>query len=200
MGRTLHYRICGPRELTGAEGYRIGNACRLMIERFAWGCETLGGFDFDVERYARYQEDHGTTRAIGMTKVAGDEWSAYLVVRFVLWASAVLPEHAIKMSDEGRYITAGMILVKRGRPELDHEGLLEAQARCERIDYPTAWIDAALAAGERGELFAALSASDYRNVPELAAIDASPEDLDGSLDALAERLLKPLGLWVPVHD
>jgi len=190
----------GPRELTGAEGYRIGSTARLMGERFTWGCEPLGGFEFDVEYYGRFREDRGTTRAIGMTKVADDEWSAYLVVRFALWASAVLPDHTLKVEDEGRYITAGKILVKRGVPEPDLDGLLEAQVRIVHAGYPTDGIDAAIAAGKRGELLATLPASEYRDVPELAALDASPEELDGSVDALAKRLLEPRGLWTPVHD
>lgn len=200
MGRTIHYQIRGPRELTGAEGYNIGTACQLMNERFSWSGENLA-LDFDFDSHFRLSDDaERDFRAWGFTKVRADEWNAFLVVRFLLWASAALPEHTVEIFDEGGYILVSTVRVTRGVPEANLSRLQDTRDAYEQSSCSTSWIDNAIAASERGELFATLPAREYRDVPELANLDVCPEELGGSVDALAKRLLQPLGLWTPVDD
>ena len=47
--------------------------------------------------------------ASGFTRVADNEWNAFLVCDFLLKASTLLPDCLISLSDEGRFLKAGSI-------------------------------------------------------------------------------------------
>jgi hypothetical protein len=201
MGRTIHYRIRGPRALTAYEGSALGSAMTLMNERFTWSCENLG-LNFVTPMGAREPGDDGKDiRTWGFTKVADDEWNALLVVRFLIWASATLPDHTIEADDEGQYILASSLVIRGGVPHVDLPRLRRTRARNERAGSSTAWIDRAISFGVKGELFAKLPAADHCNrVPDFRELDASREELAGDVDALAVRLLRRLGLWIAVPE
>jgi hypothetical protein len=51
----------------------------------------------------------------GFTRVADNEWNAFLACDFLLKASTLLPEATIKVIDEGRFIKMGSIRLRDGR-------------------------------------------------------------------------------------
>ena len=63
-----------------------------------------------VQRGGYY--DH--CRASGFTRVASNEWNAYLVCEFLLKASRIAPESAIDIFDEGSFVKSKSIRVTNG--------------------------------------------------------------------------------------
>jgi hypothetical protein len=56
--------------------------------------------------------------ASGFTRVADNEWNAYLVCDFLLKASTLCPNASINAVDEGRFIKTGMIDFRNGVAEV----------------------------------------------------------------------------------
>jgi hypothetical protein len=54
----------------------------------------------------------------GFTRVADNEWNAYLVCDFLLKSSTLLPHAAINVSDEGKLIKSGIVDFRNGVAEL----------------------------------------------------------------------------------
>lgn len=57
--------------------------------------------------------------ASGFTRVADNEWNAYLVCDFLLKASTLCPEARISAFDEGRFIKTGQVDFRNGCVEID---------------------------------------------------------------------------------
>jgi hypothetical protein len=61
--------------------------------------------------------------ASGFTRVADNEWNAYLVCDFLLKASTLSPTTTIKIIDEGRFIKTGSIALRDGYALMSQEQL-----------------------------------------------------------------------------
>jgi hypothetical protein len=66
-------------------------------------------------RWGGYQDD---SYASGFTRVADNEWNAYLVCEFLLKASLAIPDVAIVARDEGQFIKTGMVRFRNGCVEV----------------------------------------------------------------------------------
>lgn len=60
--------------------------------------------------------------ASGFTRVADNEWNAYLVCDFLLKASTLCPNAAISAFDEGRFIKTGQVDFRKGHVEVASTG------------------------------------------------------------------------------
>jgi hypothetical protein len=68
--------------------------------------------------------------ASGFTRIADNEWNAYLVCDFLLKASTLCPNAAISVTDEGRFIKTGHVDFRNGAVEVGNEGYTpEREAR-----------------------------------------------------------------------
>jgi len=59
--------------------------------------------------------------ASGFTRVADNEWNAFLVCDFLLKTSTLLPECTISVQDEGRFVKTGRIGIRNAAVFLKHE-------------------------------------------------------------------------------
>jgi len=76
--------------------------------------------------------------ASGFTRIADNEWNAYLVCDFLLKASTLCPNASINVSDEGRFIKTGRVefrngSVEVGKPEAGSEVDVEDVCATRRI-------------------------------------------------------------------
>lgn len=62
-------------------------------------------------KWGGYQDD---CYASGFTRVADNEWNAYLVCDFLLRVSLALPRAKVVARDEGRFITTGSVWFRNG--------------------------------------------------------------------------------------
>lgn len=112
MGRTLNTRILRSQPLPRETWKTIQTVANAINKRFTWTCGNLSPLNLDDEepRHFAFQSDTPSdhpVQACDFTKVAGDEWNALLVVRFMRWLSTLLPDSIVKVHDEGGYILAG---------------------------------------------------------------------------------------------
>jgi hypothetical protein len=61
--------------------------------------------------------------ASGFTRVADNEWNAYLVCEFLLKASTILKESTIVVSDEGKFIKTGRLSMRDGVVLLEEDNI-----------------------------------------------------------------------------
>jgi hypothetical protein len=128
MGRTLHYAIYDDPKNYLAARAEIRVALELLIYRFTWTCEPPSLHRLDESERLEWSTDHqGREAPIAdcYIKVAGDEWNAVLITRFVAWLSRRLPTAAVTLRDEGDYLTPGYQVFRAGVPGLDDDRLAE---------------------------------------------------------------------------
>lgn len=197
MGRTLHYELRGDRPIPIDAWSEIEIAQRYMNDRFTWTCENLGlerHDDGDLPEEFRRHGDRLGLRAWGFTKVADDEWNALLVVRFLTWVSRRLPAFMVTLHDEGDYVLAGYVLLRKGMPKLDHVGIDGWRDYLDehRMTETLARLDDAIGQAERGTFFARVPAEEYADRPEFHEIDI-PKDAMArlTLDDVAEMIVFP---------
>jgi len=71
--------------------------------------------------------------ASGFTRVADNEWNAYLVCDFLLKVSLALPGAMVVARDEGRFITTGSVRFRNGAVEVPVVKGREARLEKERV-------------------------------------------------------------------
>lgn len=80
-------------------------------------------------KWGGYQE---ACYASGFTRVADNEWNAYLVCDFLLRVSLALPRATVAVRDEGRFISTGSVLFRNGAVEIPVAKGREAERAAER--------------------------------------------------------------------
>lgn len=195
----MHYRLLAAQPLPLEIWHVIESVQNAMNERFTWTCEDLKLEPVSEER--RRQGDHAPdlstdapVQAYGFTKVASDEWNAVLVIRFVKWLSALLPQAKIKITDEGDYIPCGDLIFEAGEERPDcvrivrHCAYLNSQGLDDEVK---SLAKAGQLALLKGLYYAEFPATDYADRKEFAALKL-PDSLAGlSLGDAAERMQFP---------
>jgi hypothetical protein len=102
MGRTLVYSLIENPSVpvTRRHWARIRRLTARFNRDFPWTCEKLGFLTSGQS-------------AIGGTKVAGNEYNAFLVAAWLVKVSRILPRHEFKLHDQGRFLKIDLI-VKNG--------------------------------------------------------------------------------------
>lgn len=198
MGRTLHYKVYDePKNYREAER-EIRIARELLIDRFTWTCEwpSLRHLD-EGDRLRRADETVLKQKppvpiAEGFTKVADDEWNAVLITRYVTWLSRRLPTATVTLRDEGDYLSPGRQILRRGKPELDYDELLDRAQRFVDAGQHEALrvLREKVEAFKRGEIHRSIPAREYADRREIQALGFTPETLarmtlDEDADAVA---------------
>lgn len=200
MGRTLHYAIYDDPKNYREAAREIRIAEELLIYRYTWTCEhpRVDQLDGD-ERLRRADETMVRIKppipiAEGLTKVAGDEWNAVLITRFIMWVSRRMPTATVTLYDEGDYLTPGYQILRGGSLELDHERLAESRAYLEKHDLRShiQRQREEIEAFERGEAHRSISARGYADRPEIRALGFLPAMLARmTLDEVADAIAFP---------
>ncbi|HAL55110.1 MAG TPA: hypothetical protein DCP63_01200 [Bacteroidetes bacterium] len=89
-----------------------------------------------VVKWGGYFDD---SLASGFTRVADNEWNAFLVCDFLLKASTLCPNATINLSDEGKFIKTGSVRLRNGKALLFRSELaqgIDPSARCFSIVDP----------------------------------------------------------------
>jgi hypothetical protein len=80
-----------------------------------------------IVKWGGYYDD---CLASGFTRVADNEWNAYLACDFLLKASTLCPNAGISVTDEGQFIKTGEVEFRNGNVEVGNAGdRHEAEAR-----------------------------------------------------------------------
>ncbi len=200
MGRTLHYKVFDTDRHFRNAWKEIRIAQELLIYRFTWTCEwpSLEFLD-EWERLRRQDDSVRRPRppapvAEGFTKVAGDDWNAVLITRFMTWISRRLPEAKVLLHDEGDYLIADYHALANGVAALDEDGLehqrLYLAEHC--LDEYLARQRDAVEQFKRGVIHQPVPAQDYADRPEIKALGL-PADVLGkmTLDEVANRITFP---------
>jgi hypothetical protein len=202
MGRTLHYDLFG--ELLEAPipektRKRILDVQREMNQSLTWTAEKLS-----LELIGNFQITYGVDPprpwapriGWGFTKVGSDDWSAALVVRFLMWVSTQLsPMAYVRLMDEGDYIVPKYLLIRHGQLALDEAGI-DRQRRAlmasehEYLDT----FERRVEAGRKGNWFKPVSILEYQDRPEFARIRLTTKSErlhEMTLEDAADRLVFP---------
>jgi hypothetical protein len=200
MGRTLHYKVFDTDRHYADARKEIRIAQELLLFRYTWPCEqpTLRDLDGrgrrDLVDLGVYPRSGPFPIADGFTKVAGDEWSAVLLTRFMTWVSRRLPEATVALHDEGDYLTAGYHVLRNGAVTLDEERLDEHRQYLveRRLDVYLARQRDAVEQFKHDVIHLPIPARDYADRPEIVALGI-PADVLGqmTLDEVADRLTFP---------
>ena len=70
-----------------------------------------------IVKWGGYYDD---CLASGFTRLANNEWNAYLVCDFLLKASTLCPNACINVTDEGRFIKTGQVEFRNGAVEVEN--------------------------------------------------------------------------------
>lgn len=107
MGRTIYYSLLNNPDIPVTEKHwiRIRRLTDYFCKHFRWTCETVG---FLTSGQA----------AVGGTKVAGDEYNAFLVTAWLVKTSKILPQHEFILHDQGRFLKIDLI-IKNGLAKAD---------------------------------------------------------------------------------
>ena len=195
----MHYRLLAPQPLPSEIWHVIESVQNAMNERFTWTCENLKLNPVSEEQ--RRQREHtpdlstdAPVQAYGFTKVMSDEWNAVLVIRFVKWLSALLPQAKIKVSDEGNYIPCGDVIFEAGEERPDSVRIVRqcAYLNSRGLDDEVKRLaTASQLAMLKGLYYTQFPASAYADRKELSALKL-PDRLVGlSLGDAAERMRFP---------
>jgi hypothetical protein len=104
--------------------------------------------------------------ASGFTRVADNEWNAYLVCDFLLKASTLCPGASIKVNDEGRFIKTGTIILRNATVSIPRKESLTG----------TDVLDAL----QTGRVFSVVDAEKYNRHPAFRNIIPEFNKLKGS--------------------
>jgi hypothetical protein len=172
----------------------LTNSLSILLvahHHFSWTCESLELRFFEQKKltysdplYKDY-EPHLPQLGRGFTKVRDDEWDAHLVLTFLLWVSSRLPEVTVRIYDEGDYIPAGYLILRRGVPELDLTGVAQWREYLKSYgyEYILPRLDEAKQQAKAGVFFTSVPAREYADRPEIAKLGLTDK-------ALAKATLK----------
>lgn len=149
----------------------------------AFGRETGTDFENAPSRWA----------ARGSTKVRDNLFNAHLVVAFLRHVSRQFPDLVFELKDEGGFVLPGVVTIRGGSVNLERDWLNRERERAlEMTGDPQAAASYVWAEAEalQGRFFLDAAASDYVEVPEIAALSASWEELHAmSLEGAAELVV-----------
>lgn len=130
--------------------------------------------------------------ASGFTKVRGDEWNAWLVLRFLTWLSSSYPSLQIKVVDEGDFILVGDIILQGGKPEVDHAEVERRIEYLERNNFKEVIekIRTALDLASQGIFYAEVPAKDYLDYREFGNLPIPREKAEKMSLAQISQCLK----------
>lgn len=199
MGRTLHYQLLAYQPLPPEIWRVIESVQSAMNERFSWTGETLklepvGEEERQRGDFAPDLSSDAPVQAYGFTRVYDDEWNAVLVIRFVKWLSALLPQTTIRVHDEGDYVLCGHLIFEAGEERPDCVRIarqcdyLKSQGLSDSLKRLGSAVQNAVLLGL---YYAKFPASDYADRKELVAL-TQPDNLAGlSLGDAAELMQFP---------
>jgi hypothetical protein len=200
MGRSLPYAIYDDLKNYRSAEREIRIATELLNYRFTWTCEKPFLDRLNEREILRHERASKSKLwqplpiAYGLTKVAGDEWNAVLLTRYVAWLSRRLPDAKVTIRDEGDYLTPGCQILRNGVPELDHERLAESRTYLEKHDMRE-YIELQreqIEAFGRGETHRSVAAKEYADRREIRALGLPEEALARmTLDEVADMIAFP---------
>lgn len=120
--------------------------------------------------------------AQGSTRVRDNLWNAHLVTAFLKLASRMQPALLFELRDEGGYVVPGSVWIRGGNVELNREFLNRERARALELTgdpqaaAPFVWAELQ---GLSGSFFMDAPVGEYGEVPEIQALDARWDQLDG---------------------
>jgi hypothetical protein len=189
---TIDYAVFGARRVLADERSEILLCQALMNRRFTWTGSGLNLFlPFDKHVLTTLSSSL-PVRGAGRTRVFGDEWNAFLVVRFLEWLSRRLPEHEVRVHDSGGFLSVSDVVLRDGVAHRARAVERGVPAHGEGLRMPAPPTAPAVLERLDGRFYESVAASLYADVPEIAASPISREELAVmTLDDIAERFLFP---------